>query len=293
MFRRFDPSLLTVLLTIVLSFESSRAAEVQVTLVDGRTLVGEVDARSDTRQLWLRRSDATTTILRSISWTQIAAMRAGDQPLATERLRESLRTEPQPVLQRAPTVSAPGPGTLRTWRIPGVSTTAETQSTATIRSLELDADVANWDADVEADGLVLNFAALDEFGSAVAVDGTLEVELVGERLPPYSRGNSMPTLGRWVLAVGSAEVERIGGNYRVRLGFQALHPDFQLYLPRYAMVHARLSVPGRGTFEASRDGLSLRGFTPVRDRLEAASGTRFIPNERTGRGRRESSQTAP
>jgi hypothetical protein len=285
-------SLLSALLVVVL-FVGAGAGEVSITLIDGRTLVGEVDSHSDARNLWLRRGDATTTIRRSIAWSQIASARVGERPLTVEQLRAAANAAPPPVPRQAATATPPGAGTLRTWRIPGVAAARETRPAAVVRSLDVDASLANWDADVEADGLVLSFAALDEFGAAASVDGTLEVELVGERLPPYSRGNAFPTLGRWTLAVDSATGETGGGYYRARLDFQAVHPDFQLYLPRYALVHVRLSVPGQGTFDASQDGLSLRGFTPVRDRVEAAAGTRFLPNERTGRSSREASQTAP
>lgn len=293
MFRKLASSLpFSMLLWAALSV-GVRATEVSVSLVDGRKWVGEVDARSDDRYLWLRFGDATTTFRRPIAWSQISAVQQDGRPTDVASLRAQATALPRPAPQPAKAAAPPGPGTLRTWRIPGVSARADVQPVATIRSLDVDAYLANWDADVEVDGLMLNLAALDEDGAAAPVDGTLEVELVGERLPPYSLGNAFPTLARWTVALNSAEGRSAGGYYRARLDFQAVHPDFQLWLPRYAMVHVRLSIPGQGTFEASRDGLSLRGFTPVRDRLEAASGTRFLPNERTGLSRREASQTAP
>jgi hypothetical protein len=263
------------------------AAEVSVALVEGRTLVGEVDGRSDERHLWLRFGNGATTIRRSIAWSKIAAAREAGAVVGAERLRELAAQD------RTTFVPPPAPAALNTWRVPPDATRAAAATVATVRSLTIDAYLANWDADVETDGVLLGFAALDDFGAPVPVSGTLEVELIAERLPPYSRGNGFPVLARWTRAVTADEAATAGGLQRARLEFQAQHPDYQLYLPRFALVHARLVVPGQGVFEASLDGVALRGFTPVRDRLEAASGTRLFSHEQTGRGHRESGRLVP
>jgi len=255
--------------------------------VDGRTLTAEIDGRSDDTVLWLRFDRGPTTIRRSVAWANIASARVGDAEIDVDELRRRAAVASQAQASADDSSSSPAPsspraGTLRTWHIAGRSTDASTSSPV-VRSLYIDGSLRNWDADVEADGIVLSFAALDELGAPVPVDGTLEVELIGERLPPYSRGNAFPVLARWTRSVAAGADG--GGYYSARLEFQASHPDFELHLPRYAMLHARLMVPGQGTFEASLDGVSLRGFTPVRDRIEAASGTRWLPTERTGRSK--------
>jgi hypothetical protein len=292
------PLVSAALALVVGCCSSVRAVEVSVTVVEGRTFVAEVDGRSDDRLLWLRFENGRTTIRRSIAWSKVAAVREGATPSTVARLRD-LAMHARAAERATPTIS-PGAtatpsakGSLRTWRVPVDPTAAAAAKAATVRSLQIDASPANWDADVEVDGVMLGFAALDEYGAPVAVGGTLEVELIAERLPPYSRGNAFPVLARWTRAVVVEETEQSGGYGRARLEFQAQHPEYELSLPRFALVHARLSVPGQGVFEASLDGLSLRGFTPVRDRLEAASGTRLFSSEKTGRGHRESGRVVP
>jgi hypothetical protein len=158
-----------------------------------------------------------------------------------------------------------------------------------VQTLSIDVYLANWDADVESDGIVVTLAALDFFGQAVPVNGSLDVELIAEQLPPYTRDRSFPAIGRWTLSL-TPDDANAAGYYRVRLPFQWAHPEYDLTLPRYALAHVRLVVPGRGTFEASVDAVALRGFSPVRERLQASGGGRLLPTEQSGRGKQESSR---
>ena len=273
------------------------AGEVAVSLNDGRRFIAEVDDRTDDARLWLRFGNGPTTIRRAFAWSDVRSASENGAAVDNARLRELGRAA---IEQRGSNddhltfgnVAEPRGG-LRTWKLPNDAARGANAFTGTVRSLDVDGYLANWDADVDADGVLLTVAALDEFGAAAPVEGTLEVELIGERLPPYSRGNAFPVLARWQQAITSADIAASGGVHRVRLEFQAQHPDYQLSLPNYALLHVRFTVPGQGTFDASRDGLSLRGFTPVRDRLEAASGTRLFTSEQTGRGHRESSLSRP
>lgn len=283
----------TVVACLATIFSVADGAEVTVTVRGGRTFQAEVDPRSDDRQLWLRFDSGKTTILRPIDWPAIVKLESNGAPLSIEQLRSSMPKSdahnPKPV---RPDSNRPTPGMIggmRMWRVPSGSPRDAAPPSATIRSLAVEVYMANWDADVDSDGIVLRFAALDEFGEPATVSGTVEVELVGERRPPYSRGNAFPILARWTRSVSAATPPTIGGYYRERLEFQAVHPDYQPAWPMYALAHVRLTVPGQGTFEASVDAVALRGFTPVRDRLESASGTRFLPNEQTGRGKKLSS----
>ena len=117
----------------------------------------------------------------------------------------------------------------------------------------------------------------------MAVDGTLEIELNGEHLstayrPPFF------SMGRWVRRLYTDD----GGRDSVvlRLPFQAAHPEFDTDIAPYGLVHGRLSVPGQGTFEATASPTRIRTFDPIRERLQRATGHRFLPEERTGDGRR-------
>jgi hypothetical protein len=154
--------------------------------------------------------------------------------------------------------------------------------------LQLDASVANWDGDVEVDGLAVEVMPRAADGTVVPVAGTLEVELWGLQRrefwqAPRSGGDTLELIERWTRAVRPEEVGPSG--VRALLPFGAVHPELQANWPAwwYGLVHVRLSVPGQGVFEASRDGVRLRPWSPVRDRLERAGAGRILPTERLGR----------
>jgi hypothetical protein len=69
----------------------------------------------------------------------------------------------------------------------------------------------------------------------------------------------------------------------VRLGFQAIRPEFQRDLGTHGLVVAQLVVPGQGTFMASSDMVRLWPYSSVRDRYLLYRGDRFLPVERAVR----------
>jgi hypothetical protein len=155
-------------------------------------------------------------------------------------------------------------------------------------TIVFDAFIANWDADVETDGLVLDVAPLDAEGYIIPADGTLEVELFASQRrafhhAPLSGGDTLELAERWTRAINPAELRP--GGYRFRLPFGAVHPeldpDWLAY--HYGLVHVRLAIPGHGVFEDSRDGIRIRPWAPNRDYLEMNTGRRFLPTERLGR----------
>jgi hypothetical protein len=149
--------------------------------------------------------------------------------------------------------------------------------------LAIEASVANWDANVEADGLVVRVYPRDATGALVPVRGTLEVELIGRwtgvaKLPqPFER------IGHWAQQVRLEDFGPNGAVYRLR--FQGVHPEFDLTVASRGAVHARLSVPGEGTFEATASTVRVRPYSAVRDQLQQINAQRFFPQETTGDGR--------
>ena len=280
---------------------------VVVTVKSGRTFTAEIDPRSDESKLVLRFTKESSTILRPIEWGAVTEIRREDEVLPIDAVRAraiadhaALPTVVKPkqiVLRGGSARSASPSSSVRAWPVRPAAGEEELPGAAAIRgpvrSITADAYLANWDADVEADGLALSLGALDGDGYGAAVDGTLEVELIGERQPPYTRGNAFPVLARWTRQVTAAEIEAAGGYYKTRLEFQAVHPEYERWVSNHALVHVRFLVPGDGTFETSIDAVPMRRYSPVRERTEQAFGTRFLPNERTGRGHRESATFGP
>ena len=154
--------------------------------------------------------------------------------------------------------------------------------------MNAEAWVANWDRDVENDGLAVNVVPLDAYGRAMAVSGTLEVYLVGPRVrkfqeAPHSRGSKLDRLGRWVKPVHPSDFSESG--FACRLPFQGTHPEFDNRLGSHAMVNVRLVVPGSGTFERTIDYVRIRPFSPLRDYHQLNTGRRWLAIEQTGRGK--------
>ena len=144
--------------------------------------------------------------------------------------------------------------------------------------------LGNWDSDVEADGLVVHLRPLDASGDVVPVQGTLEVTLIGWRWGRTHSRQAPVRLARWTRSVEPADLGPFGVEHR--LPFQAVHPEFDLGWAPQGTVHARLSAPGQGVFDATESTVRIRPYSAIRDHLEYVSGARFFPGERTGRGPR-------
>ena len=161
--------------------------------------------------------------------------------------------------------------------------------TSPVRSVAIDAVAANWDSDVELDGLLVRVFPLDGYGQAVPVQGSVNVELISHRSETARskyvshRGQQFPQVGYWtrqVHAGGEASEGTI-----LRLPFQAMHPEFRTDLAAHGVVHARLVVPGQGVFETSINLVRTRPFSPTRDQLQQLTGRRFFASEQLGRTR--------
>jgi len=115
------------------------------------------------------------------------------------------------------------------------------------------------------------------------VRGTLEVELIGRQTGVAKPPQPFARLGHWAQPVSVDDFGSRGAAYR--LPFQGVHPEFQLAVAPHGAVHARLSVPGQGTFEATASTVRIRPYSAVRDQWQQATGYRFFPQETTQDGR--------
>jgi hypothetical protein len=94
---------------------------------------------------------------------------------------------------------------------------------------------------------------------------------------------SLELVERWTRSVNAADFGPRG--VQVRLPYGAIHPELRpdWMASWYGLVHVRLTIPGHGVFEDSRDGVRIRPWAPNRDNLEMNTGRRFLPTERLGR----------
>ena len=270
------------------------AEPVTVSLLSGRKFTAEIDARSTPERLWLRFDKEQGSILRPIEWDRVVSAQQGEKTLSADELRRALDTlktartgelPPPPSLDIRspsdamviPTPTPNSPGSLLT-------THPSPLTPARVRSLRIDAYLANFNDTAEADGLVLHAYPLDARGNVVPVNGTLEVNLTGVLPNDFENTNEFVKIGRWVNMVRADDVGVEGATFD--LPFQAVYPEFNLDYASKGLVHATLSIPGQGSFEATTGAIRIRAYNPIRDRLQERDGTRIFPGERTSRGER-------
>ena len=268
------------------------AAVAEVRLASGQILTAFVDAQTDESRLWLRFEGRTAALYRPVAWRQVDAIVYDGSSYSVAEFQELV---PKVSSQRSIHPAAPiergeveaisaeqYDGSLSFADVAEIGLAEQPRAT----SIVVDAFVANWDADVEVDGLVLGVTVMDQFGNAIPVRGALSVELIANRrahrLPQLpSRRQVFDRLARW-----NRPFQSLGGmQVFFRLPFQAVHPDFDATAPDFSLVHAKLAVPGSGVLEASVADVRVRPYSRIRNQIETGSGSRFIPTEGTGRAR--------
>ena len=297
---RLIPAML-LLVTIVAAGDLAAAPRVIVNLASGRQFEGDVSERSDNTRLWLSFRSSSAELLRPIAWSHIVSAELGEEQLTGLELRERLLSSPTAHFaqneseqdgQEAPEI-IPTPNAL-----PNESMADEAldllfsnarHAGDRVAAVQFDAQLANWDGDVEADGLIVHVIPVNHFGHVVPASGHVEVELHAQRRiafheGPHKRGRRVERIGRWVKQVTPHCVDATGCWFK--LPFQADHPEFDPALGTSGIVHVKLVVPGDGVFESSIDGVRVRPFAPLRDDLQQVEGRRFLANERTTRGKR-------
>jgi hypothetical protein len=255
-----------------------------VRLISGRQFTGAVDRRSSTETLVLRTISRGMTVRRTIEWERIASAMLDGGQIEVAELRARVKefgTEDrgQRTEDRA---QESGVGSQQS-----VEPDFATQFAA-VASVAFDARIANWDADVETDGLIVELMPVDGEGYLAPASGTVEIELFAPQRHvfhhvPQSGGDTLELVERWTRNIRAVDFTANG--VRLRLPFGAVHPEFDSdwLASHYGLVHVRLAAPGHGVFDASRDGLRIRPWAPNRDQLELKEFPRFLPTESVGR----------
>jgi hypothetical protein len=253
---------------------SVTAAEpIEVHAADGRVLHGVIDARSDDEQLWIRQEAGPVVLTTSLPWDDVAWAAVDGSRVEPAALRDhsaAAATESQQAFT-LPAASA----------APIQSTAASRVRTRRVRNIDvLDACLVNFDRDVEPDGLAITIAAIGDDGLPVAVRGSLEARLFGERRPNDARVVAFPELDRWTQPVKTDDF--VDGAVTFNLPFRRTAPEWQFDLLPDAVVEVRLGVFGDGNFAASAP-VVIRQFNPLRDARQQHLKSRFMPRELHGR----------
>lgn len=271
-----------VFTSFVQSAAGQTATEATVLLADGSRWTAPIDASSDDDRLVLRFESATATLLRRIAWTRVAQVQVAGEELTAKEAQARL-SEFASVPQRE---SASGQGGKANERAQLPKTVPTLPSAApNVRSVAIDAVAANWDADVPVDGLAIAIAPLDGWGRMVAATGTAEIELFGDRRSlqrplPLTRHEQFDRLGRWVVLLDKRQFSPAG--YVFNLPYEAFDPAEKSTIRPQGLINVRVSIPGQGVFEASAADVRLVPYRPLRNRIEASTGRRYLPAEATG-----------
>lgn len=256
---------------------------VTVELQSGRTFSGRISNRSTDERLVLLKERGTIKIWRPIAWNEIAAVKIDGEAAEVDRLRAlaneaALRPGDERHVALRPAITSEDQPILP----------EEAAHIPVVTSITFDAFVANWDGDVETDGLVVLLAPLDADGGLAPVSGTVEIEFFAPQRrtfhhAPKSGGDTLERVERWTVQVHPADYGPRGA--KLRLPFGAIHPELDQDWPanHYGLVHVRFAAAGHGVFEDSRDGVRIRPWAPNRDQLEMNTGRRFLPTEGLGR----------
>ncbi len=271
----------TFLVILALGSASRASATEKLVLVhtaSGRSFSGEVDIRSDQQTLWLRFDHGASRIWRPIAWSAVTRIEQSGRAITKdEALSSATRAPDRP--QRVQIPLATGG--------PSMADQADRllAGQPRVAGIEFDAGLANWDEDAASDGLVVRLRIYDVAGRSLPVAGNMEVRLMGVRYRTARSGarrhrSSVETIGRWTRAF-SAEQMTNGAQWR--LPFQANHPQWDRSWKASGLVVVTVTIPGHGTFTASRDFIRTRPISPTRDEQARVTGSPFFAGERTGR----------
>ena len=262
-------------------------------LASGREFTGAIDAESDGEKLVLRSSSRGMTIRRPIRWERIVAAAIDGKPATNDELR-ALAKEAAAAVSPDPRLPTPASQLGQRQEDRGQGTGDRGQEVVVpppfvpVTTITFDARIANWDADVETDGLILDLMPIDAEGYLAPVSGVAEIELFALQRrvfhhAPLSGGDTLERVERWTQVINPADLTASG--FRLKLPFGAVHPEFDTdwVASPYGLVHVRLIAPGHGTFDASQDGIRIRHWAPNRDQLELKRYPRFLPTEAVGR----------
>lgn len=267
-----------MLLTLATLASAGRAAEVALTLRDGRVARGTLAEQSGDGRLWLKTSTRGIVLQSGFAWEDVREAELDGRPVALAQLHESARAQtrvqelprPQSAL---PAASAPLP--------PPSPATFESEGGPVV-SLEGQATLANWDADPEFDGLRLFLRPLDRAGRVRPVSGQVDAKLLGNTRTAVSMKNGSPLtqaleLGDWTIPIRGRDYAN--GEISVDLPFTRFDPEVDVRTDFTGWLRVRLGIPGQGVVEADVVDVCLRPYTRTRDMLQLYRGSRLYPGD--------------
>ena len=256
---------------------AARSAEhgmfVSIQLNDGRHANGIIDERTDDDRLWLRSTATRTVLHQSFAWTNLTTAIVDGQWVAIDDLKK--------LAQQAQTAMAPGffeafsPSTAPSAWDTAITTPSQRlpyrleppHETWRVSDLILEVEFDNWDRDVDVDGYHVRVIPINDYHRPVPFSGQLTVSLIGDDYfrHRYWDIDRRHELERWSFEVHVTDF--VDGVVELRLPFRYLHPEGDLGVDPWAMLHARLAIPGQDPLGRSQP-VRIRPFDYVRNRWQ-------------------------
>lgn len=247
----------------------------------GRKATAYVDHRTTDEKLWLRFGNAQVQIVRQLDWDDVTLHSSDGAVLTQAEIFELAALAKQARGDGDAESPSPQPA-IRDDAPPALIDRRIAKASPRPAMIRFDAELANWDADIETDGLVIRVESLDAYGRPVAVRGQVNAQLwvikqVDQDAQPRSRGRGIQRIAQSSTAI-STDLET-GADNLVRLPFDGIHPEIDWDLSSFGIVHVELVAPGQGVFHHTLDGVRIRPFTPVRDVWHLHGRSAFFPVE--------------
>lgn len=251
-----------------------------------------LEAHDDPSRCWLVWDLPQLRCRRAVAWRSVAQVTHGDEHWELAALDKALRVVRDRRVAEAsaasasiegdtqPRVLSPTPPARYTSFVSPaepVEVPAEPARVERVAQIVADASTANWDRDPHSDGLVLYLEPRGADGQTVPARGTVTCELVGYRPEVGSTLGRFFRMGYWSRQLRPDQLGLRGARYE--LAFQRSHPDTRPDWSTFALLLVRVSIPGQGTFHTTVDWIRVRSLSTLRDKLQQATGGRYLPSE--------------
>jgi hypothetical protein len=260
---------------------------VTVTFNNNHRVTGIVDGQSNAEFLWLRQSQDGIELCSGFAWTKVREIQQGNIKLTPNEFKPlvaGLATQSQAMAQLGATqISYREPKSVAAQLQQQSPAQVAQQLDTRVQSLQIHAEVANWDSDSQIDGLRVIVYPLNKRGELVPVRGEITFVLTGQFQPVAVTYDRSVTPGFRELEQIShivREEDFASGPAVYQIPFSHFEPETEFNLVPLAIVTARLGVPTQGVFNATQTDVLLRNPSWMRDQLQYNNQNRFLPREK-------------
>ena len=215
-----------------------------VTISTGRVIRGNLDPQTDDQHLWLTAEAEGMSISSCLAVADVLKIEPAESL--------ALPPRPQVATQNLSAVVALQP-----------VLTEEPRTQLPVKSIEVFAELANWNGDAKPDGLRVWIQPRAANGEPVAATGSVSIKLAVFRGNWRGSHGSFREGENWFRELSAAEYGESGAV--IDLPFENVHPEADPKLLSLGVLSVRLGVVGQGTFDARVEDVSLRSQAFTRD----------------------------